>query len=136
MFPQQRTNISPQWPNFPRSSVNKDKCKLNFDHTKINDRNDVEHYKNEVLPYLKNDLLALEELTKIFNHELYVTTGFNLTQSYTAPGITYKINKKSIAEYNKNIDNEDKLLIEKPYHEKDDFIRREIYGWRCLSGKK
>ena len=38
--------------------INADKCKLDFDHTKINNWNDVENYKSEVLPYLKNDLLA------------------------------------------------------------------------------
>ena len=109
---------------------------MEFDHTKINDWNDVEYYKNEVLPYLKNDLLALKELTEIFNHELYITTGYNISQSYTAPGIAYKINKKSISEYNKNVSNEDKLLIEITDNEKDEFIRRAIYGGRCLPGKK
>ena len=69
--------------------------------------------------------MALKELTRIFNNELYLTTGFYLTQSYTAPGIAYKINKKSIAEYNKNVNNVDKLLIEIPDYEKDDFIRRQ-----------
>ena len=66
----------------------------------------------------------------------YITTGFNITQAYIAPGIAYKINKKSIAKYNENVDNEDKLLIEISDREKDDFIRRAIYGGRCLPGIK
>ena len=59
----------PHHPNFTMTSlkvacndykISADKCKSEFKHDKIKSWNDVEFYRNEVLPYLELDLISIK----------------------------------------------------------------------------
>ena len=51
--------------------LHENKTKKEFEHSLLKSWSDVEKYKNEILPYLKYDLISMYELTKIFNNEMY-----------------------------------------------------------------
>ena len=42
--------------------ISKDKCKSEFKHDKIKSWNDIEFYRNEVIPYLELDLISMKEI--------------------------------------------------------------------------
>ena len=42
--------------------ISEEKCKSEFDHEKIKSWEDVEFYRNEVVPYLELDLISMKEI--------------------------------------------------------------------------
>ena len=99
------------------------KCqKGDFDHEKMLDWDCVNEYKDEVLPYLKSDVMSLKELT-----EAYVDT---CESDYIASPTKY-VTLSSYAEnvWKSHIDSDD-CIIEVPDMEKQDFIRQSVYGGR------
>ena len=44
--------------------ISAEKCKSEFNHEKIKSWEDVEFYRNEVVPYLQLDLVSMKELYK------------------------------------------------------------------------
>ena len=67
--------------------ISKDKCKSEFDHNKIKSWEDLELYRNEVLPYLELDLISMKELFITINKEIYELIRTNITNYLTAPAI-------------------------------------------------
>ena len=95
--------------------------KSEFDHTKIKTWEDTETHKNTVIPYLKNDVLALQELFILFNDLMYDTFKVNITNYVTLSHLGYDIWTSllnSIVEIPNDID-------------KYDFISLSIYAGRC-----
>ena len=95
--------------------------KLKFDVLKIQSWELAEKYKNEVLPYLKYDVLSLSELFFTFNKFIYDTKQINITRFITLSNMAYSLWQSTI-----------KNLIEVPKDlEKYNFVKRATYGARC-----
>src|SRR5579875_2270463 len=65
--------------------------KSEFDHNKIKTWEDVEKYKNEVLPYLELDVKSLRELFIKFNEKIYDLEKINITSYITISHMGYSI---------------------------------------------
>lgn len=96
-------------------------AKTSFDHSKMKSWEDVETHKQEVLPYLKMDVLGLKELFETFNDVIYAIEKTNITRFLTASHMGYNIWQ-----------NLNDKIIEVPKDlEKMDFIAKAVYGGRC-----
>lgn len=100
-------------------------AKMKFDHSKMKTWDNTEQYKHEVEPYLKMDVLALEELFQVFNKMIYSITQVNITTYITCSHMAYAI-WTSMIETN----------IEIPDIEKYNYIRQSIYGGRTTPHQK
>jgi len=65
--------------------------KTEFDHTKINSFHDVNTHRNEILSYLKMDILSLEELSQKISGTYYDKYKMHLHQYITASHSTYAL---------------------------------------------
>ena len=63
--------------------IAENKCKSSFKHENIKNWNDVEFYKNEVVPYLELDLISMKEIFYLFNSEMYKLMKVNITSYLT-----------------------------------------------------
>jgi hypothetical protein len=129
--------------------LDKDKCKTEFDHTKINTWDDVHEHREEVLKYLEKDVVSMKELYKIFNDMIYEILEVNITEYLTLPALAFDTWTRYINDRNKKIrkDNlkikngdivgkaEDEILIEIPDKEKYEFVRKCVYGGRVTCNK-
>ena len=100
-------------------------AKTSFDHSKMKTWDDVELYRPEVEPYLKLDVLALEELFTTFNDMIYTTCNVNITSYCTLSHMGYVI-FTSLLEHN----------LELPDLPKYEFIRKAVYGGRTTPHRK
>lgn len=112
--------------------ISKDNKKLDFDHSLINTWEDVEKYEFEILPYLQNDLTSMRELFIMINDVFYESEGINITSFPTLSAMAFACLSNSIHDLKK----QHKFIIELPDKEKDDYIRRSIYGGRVTAAKK
>ena len=116
--------------------ISSNKCKSEFDHNKIKNWNDVELYKNEVVPYLKLDLISMKELFYIFNSEMFKLQEINITDYLTISSLSYACWNRYIFELNKKLEKSDRISIEIPNKEKYDFMKKSVFGGRCNAIKK
>lgn len=100
--------------------------KTEFDHTKVNSFEDVETHKEEILEYLKFDILSLEELSMKMSKTFYDKYQIHLHSYITASHLTYSLfrMKKQHSLY----------LIQD--EEKYRFIRKSIIGGRTYPLQK
>lgn len=100
--------------------------KSSFDHTLIKSWADTHTHKQTVLPYLKLDVLALEELLISFNDMMYEKFQVNITKFVTASNMAYELwasMLKNIIEIPKDIS-------------KYNLIKQATYGGRCYPNQK
>ena len=90
--------------------ISSEKYKSKFEHDKIKNWNDVEFYRNEVVPYLELDLISMKELFIIMNKEIYGLIGTNMTNYLTAPTMAYDHATSKIFEYNNRCNSKNKIL--------------------------
>ena len=100
--------------------------KLDFDHELMLDWDCVEQYKNDVLHYLKYDVMSLKELT-----EKYVETAENLYDASPTKYLTLSSYAEKV--WANSIEDE---IIEIPDMDKQKFIRLSIYGGRTYPSRK
>lgn len=102
--------------------------KGDFDHKKMKDWNCVDNYKDEVLPYLKADVMSLKELTETYvdccEMDYYASPTMYLTLSSYAENV-----------WKNHIRSED-CIIEVPDMTKQEFIARSVYGGRTYPSRK
>jgi hypothetical protein len=115
--------------------ISSDKNKLEFDHTKINNWDDVEKNKDEVINYLKRDVISMKELFYKLNKEVYEMQGINITDYLTSSATTFDCFRRSIYEKNKNDENK-KIMIEIPNKDAYKIIKKSVYGGRVCSYQK
>jgi hypothetical protein len=101
-------------------------AKSSFQHEKMKTWDDIEKYKNEVIPYLKIDVLALKELFETFNDMFYELFKTNITKYVTASHMGYCIWSSLLNDVVEIPDNMEK------YH----FIKKATFGGRCCPMKK
>ena len=104
-----------------------------FDHSKINSWDDVEEHKNEVLPYLKNDLVSMQTLMEQFSSEMYESVGVNCVDYLTLPSLSESVHVRMLYSLNKKLTETDKKAgfnIEIPNKKKYEVIRSAIFGGR------
>jgi hypothetical protein len=102
--------------------------KTSFDHERVRSWSDVEEVKAEVLPYVKQDVVALRALyMKIAGHQWEVF-GQNLTKYMSLSHLTYGI---WTAKNNKMC-----KLIYLPDAVEDEWMRKAYYGGRCQPQSK
>ena len=65
--------------------------KTSFDHKKIRSWKDVETYRSEVEPYLKNDVQSLSELFQKFNKTIHGLEGVNIVRFITLSHMAYEM---------------------------------------------
>ena len=100
--------------------------KGDFDHTKMRSWSDVYKYKNEVLPYLRSDVLSLRDLTKKYVETCELDYGASPTQYLTLSSYAENIWKSMLVG----------VVIEIPDMEKQDFIGKSVMGGRCYPTQK
>ena len=102
--------------------------KGDFDHKKMKDWSCVDKYKEEVLPYLKADVISLKQLTETF---------VNACETDYLASPTEYLTLSSYAEnvWKNHIRSED-CVIEVPDMEKQNFIARSVYGGRTYPSRK
>ena len=88
----------------------KDKSKIEFDHKKMNNRNDVEKHREEVLKYLNKDLVSMKELFYKLNKEVYELQGVNITDYLTTSALTFDCFRRDLYEKNKEIDKKNEKI--------------------------
>lgn len=101
--------------------------KIDFDHTKMNSWEAVEKYRDEVEPYLKNDVELLREVYVCFSDMVHDLEGVNIVDFCTLSHMAYDlwtmtVEKKSVEIF------EDKT--------KYDYVSGAIYGGRCYPMKQ
>ena len=101
--------------------------KLDFDHSKIKNWTDVQTHKNEVLKYLKYDVMSLKELT-----EKYVAVSEELFDASPTQYLTLSSYAENV--WKSNLDGDD--VIEIPDMQKQHFIGRSVYGGRTYPSQK
>ena len=101
--------------------------KQDFDHKKMKNWECVEKYKEEVLHYLKYDVLSLKELTKKFVNECE-----NLFDASPTMYLTLSSYAENV--WKNNIDDDE--IIEIPNMEKQHFIGQSVYGGRTYPSRK
>jgi hypothetical protein len=101
-------------------------AKTSFDHSLIKTFEDVETYKETVLPYLKLDVLALEELFIKFNDLMFEKFKLNITKYLTISSMGYEIWSMLLKE-----------IVEIPTcMDKYDWIMKSKYGGRTTCHQK
>ena len=95
--------------------------KLKFDVLKVQSWKDTEKYRGEIEPYLKYDVLSLQELFFMFNDFMYNKEQINITRYVTLSHMAYNIWQSSMQNN----------LIELLDEDKYTFCRRGTYGARC-----
>jgi hypothetical protein len=96
-------------------------AKTSFEHAKMKSWSDIEKYKDEVLPYLKMDVLGLKELFETFNDMIYEIESTNITRFMTCSQMGYSIWQNLLDQ-----------VVEVPKDlEKMDYIAKAVYGGRC-----
>jgi hypothetical protein len=115
-------------------AFNTEVTKGDFNHNNIKNWVDVETHKNEVIEYLKLDVLSLKSLFEKFNHLFYTLPlsdkegdilGLNVTSYVTLSHMSYDIWRS----FNKEI-------LELPDMKKYKFIKRGTYGGRTYPMQK
>jgi hypothetical protein len=96
-------------------------AKSSFNHNNIKNWDNVEGYKEEVLPYLKLDVMALKELFETFNDMIYELFKTNITKYVTASHMGYEIWTNSLQDIVEIPDDMDKY----------NFIKLATFGGRC-----
>ena len=99
--------------------------KQDFDHNLINDWNDTAKYENEVLNYLKYDVLSLKELTQTFTNTFEDLYDSSPTRYLTLSSCAEKIWRQTL-----------QRLVELPDMEKLNFIGQSVYGGRTYPRKQ
>ena len=99
--------------------------KMKIDILKVKSWDDSEKYKNEILPYLKYDVLSMRELFYTFNNSVFERDQVNITKYVTLSHMAYSIWSSSL-EY----------LIEIPDMEKYKFQKKGCYGARCYPNQR
>lgn len=103
-----------------------DFCKGEFDHKKMKTVEDLNKHKDEVLDYLKLDVLALKELFEKFNDAVYEICEMNITCCVSAGALAYKFWASKL-----------KHIIELPKDiKKYNFIKSATYGGRTYPQQK
>ena len=115
--------------------VDEELAKTYFDHSKITGWDAVEKCKNEVLPYLKNDVLSLKELLQKFNSIIYSKFKVNITKFVTLSHLGYNIWQKTLRPKKKEKTKGYAIEIPKDI-EKYNFISKSIYGGRTVPLKQ
>jgi len=101
-------------------------AKTEFNHLLIKSWVDVETYRAEVEPYLKNDVLSLKAVYDNFRDFIYDIFKCEITQFLTAPAMAYGIWTNTV----------EKVYIEVPDASKYKFIRESVYGGRTYPMSK
>lgn len=107
--------------------VAEDKVKGDFNHMKIKDWNCVDEYENEWSPYLRQDIVSMRELYKIYAKSVWDDWSLNINKYITLSSMAFKAWKTMLSAEQKV-----KLLD----YETDCFVRRSIYGGRCYPQKQ
>ncbi|MDR3478844.1 MAG: DNA polymerase, partial [Gammaproteobacteria bacterium] len=92
-----------------------------MEHRTFKSWENVEMYKDEVLPYVKLDVMGLKELFEIFNDQIYEIEGTNITGFLTCSHMGYCIWQNML----------DKIVEIPKDLEKMDYIAKAVYGGRC-----
>ena len=101
------------------------KCqKQDFDHNLINNWNDTEKHKKEVLHYLKYDVLSLKELTETFTSTFEDLYSSSPTKYLTLTSCAENIWRQTL-----------ECCVELPDAEKLSFIGQSVYGGRTYPRK-
>ena len=104
-----------------------DYIKSEFDHNKIKNWDDVYKYKNEVLPYLKLDVLSLNELIIKFSKEMKELK-LNIYDYLTLSSMGYAYWKRTISEfYKKEIGDSISDIISQYIKEKNKTRKEKIF---------
>jgi hypothetical protein len=101
--------------------------KSSFDHSKMKSWKDVNLYRNEVEPYMMNDVKCLKELFAVFNGIVHKLEGVNITSFVTLSHMAYEIWTNTAP--NRVIEVFREL-------EKYDVVNQSSYGGRCYPLKK
>jgi hypothetical protein len=107
-------------------AYNIENAKSKFDHNRIKSWDNVEECKNEVLPYLKLDVMGMRELFIKFNDMIYEKFEVNITNYVTISHLGYALwtsNLEHTIEVSKDL-------------EKYDFVNASTYGARCYPQQK
>lgn len=99
--------------------------KMKIDILKVQSFELAELYKNDIIPYLKYDVLSMSELFFKFNDSIYELDKVNITQFITLSNMSYSLWQKSLND-----------LIEIPDLEKYNFEKKGTYGARCYPNQK
>lgn len=99
--------------------------KMKIDILRIQSWELSEKYKNDIVPYLKYDVLSMSELFFKFNNNIYEMDQVNITQFITLSNMAYSLWQKSL-----------KDLIEIPDLEKYSFEKKATFGARCYPNSK
>lgn len=95
--------------------------KGDYDTLKIKKMKDADDDKEEILKYLKNDVLSLKDIFVKFNKYIYETKKINITNYITISSMSYSIWTSTLEE-----------LVEVPKDkEKLDFVIKSVFGGRC-----
>lgn len=101
-------------------------AKSTFEHSKMKTWDDVIKYENEVRPYMKLDVLALEELYIKFNDMMYDLFKTNISSYITLSNMGYSIWQSLLnkVDVDKQIEIPNEL-------KKYNFIKQATFGGRC-----
>lgn len=108
--------------------------KGDFDHSKMKSWNDTEKFKEEVLEYLRFDVLSLRELLIKANKTIYKVEQANLTSYITLSNMAYKM--WSSKKYLKVLEKLNSFVELFDSVEKYNFVLRGTYGGRTYPMKK
>ena len=105
-------------------------AKSSFNHNKIKSWDNVEEFKEEVMPYLKLDVLALKELFENFNDLIYEKFQTNITKYVTASHMGYEIWRSMLEDIIEIPDILEKyeFIMEKEFKSKhyDDIVNKKM----------
>lgn len=102
--------------------VNADYCKGEFDHHKMADFDALPKYHDEVVRYLRLDILALRECYQIYARDCWKNFNVNITAFVTLSHMAYSIWSSLIP---KDAD------VHVPKLDEDEWFRRGLFGGRC-----
>lgn len=94
-------------------------CKKDFDHTKIQGWDDVEEHKEEMIDYLKNDVISMKLICEKFIARMQKLFGAAPTQYITISQMAYEI-------WNSTRKHDIFELTQKQF----DFVNESVYGGR------
>lgn len=104
--------------------------KKEFDHMLITNWDDVEKYRKDIEPYLKNDVLGLKAIFETFAKKMFELFNVYITDFMTLSHMAYYLWARDVST------NEDDACY-LPYSWEDYlFISRSIYGARCYPMQK
>ena len=96
------------------NKISQDKCKSSFKHENIKNLDDVEFYRNEVVPYLELDLISMKEIFYLFNSGMYKLMKVNITSYLTISSLSYKCWISYLHSVNEKLEKNKKIKIEIP----------------------